>query len=198
MIRELGDHAGFYSLPRLGEVVSGDDCFMREEPGGFTLAILDGAGHGSSARAVVDRARSILSSLPDCVTPTQALRELHQGLKGTPGASVAIVSLVAKERHWEGSYCAVGDIGIVVSGHRFKHLPVTDGVVGYAVHSSTAMPLRLEHGERLILVSDGINPGFEEGLESHQLTPDSLEIARSVVLDFKRDYDDASCLVFRS
>jgi negative regulator of sigma-B (phosphoserine phosphatase) len=196
MIRHSGDTIGFFSIPCLGEVECGDDCFIRRESDRVFFALIDGAGHGASARAVVDLARRSLEGVPPCAELGSFLGQLHEKLRGTRGASVAMVGLRLKENRWEGSYVAIGDLAVCVLGERIRRLPVSDGIVGMAIHSNPVFPLTLHHGERLLLASDGICPGFESELMVGRLPLLPLELARKVVFEHQLEHDDSSCLVF--
>lgn len=196
MIRQSGEMVGFFSLPCLGEVECGDDCYIRREPDRVFLALIDAAGHGASAREMADLVRKTLDRMPPCAELGHCLAQLHEHLRGTRGAAVALVGLRSVEDRWVGSYVAVGDLVLCVVGERIRRLPVSDGIVGMAVHSKPVFPLELHRGERLLMASDGIRPGFESELAMGRLPLQPLELARKVVFEHQLEHDDSSCLVF--
>lgn len=198
MIRHAGDEIGFFTLPCVGEIVSGDDCFIRMEDGHLVLALVDGAGHGPAARQVTELALDILGSQPLGFTAEEHLADLHAKLKRTKGGAIAVVSLQASGSGWKGAYRAVGDIRMaVLSSDTVKLLPAGDGVVGYAMRAAPAGRLELVQGDILLMASDGIHTGFEGRLVYSQLPAVALDVARRVVFDHKLDHDDSSCLAFR-
>lgn len=196
MIREAGGSIGFFALPCLGEVECGDDCFIRSEPERVFLALIDGAGHGTSARAVADKALELLAHTPPCVGVEGCLRSLHQHLRGTSGAALALVDLRRETDRWVGQYGAVGDMTLLILGARRRRLPVSDGIVGVVTHSQPVHALELNRGDRLLVTSDGIEPGFEGSLLPGSIPARPLELARKVVFEHQLGHDDSSCLVF--
>ncbi|NBV84940.1 MAG: hypothetical protein EBS01_01450 [Verrucomicrobia bacterium] len=198
MIRYQGEQIGFYALPRLGEVVCGDDCVIHMESQRVLLALIDGAGHGPEARAVTDAAVELLSRLP---TPTEsgtAMNLLHARLHGTPGAAAIVAVLSRAGENWEGSYVAVGDIRLAVACSQPRFLPVTDGVVGYIMHTTRPVPLQLKQGDQLLMASDGVDHDFLLETAPGKLPANALDAARKIVFNHQRDHDDSSCLVFRA
>lgn len=196
MIRHSGESIGFFSLPCLGEVECGDDCYIRREPDRIFLALIDGAGHGASARQVADLARYTLGHLPPCAEVGHCLVQLHEHLRGTRGAAVAMVGLQLRDGVWEGSYVGVGDLTLCIFGERTRRLPVSDGIVGMAVHSKPVFPIEVNRGERLLMASDGVRSGFESDLAMGQIPVQPLDLARKIVFEHQLEHDDSSCLVF--
>ncbi len=198
MIRYKGENIGFYAIPRLGEVVCGDDCVIRLESQRVILALIDGAGHGAEARAVTDAALRLLSRVPMETESDAAMNQLHAHLHGTPGAAAAVAVLSLVGECWAGSYIAVGDISLAVVSSQSRLLPVTDGVVGYAMHTAHPVSLRLNPGELLLMASDGVDHHFLDEAAPGKLPPNALDAARKIVFNHQRDHDDSSCLVFRA
>lgn len=197
MIRLSGDHLGYFALPCLGEVVCGDDCFIRWEPDRMTVALIDGSGHGPAAREVADLARAALSQLSPSETPEKSIQTLHHRLRGTPGAAVVLATLSLEGDRWVGSYEAVGDVRVLVAGEKIGWMPARDGVVGHAMHTyRPSLPLEVKRGERLVLLSDGVKPTVVESLNLDRMMGTPVDIARRLVFEHKLDYDDSSCLVF--
>ena len=196
MIRHAGDSIGFFSMPCIGEVECGDECFIRRDTDRVFLALIDGAGHGASAKEVADLARKTLGGQPPCADLERCMGVLHDQLRGTRGAAVAMVNLLWNGCEWSGNYTAVGDVALSILGTCTRQLPVSDGIVGVAMRSKPLFPIILHRGERLLLASDGVRPGFAVDLPGTQLPPKALDLARKIVLLHQREHDDSSCLVF--
>lgn len=179
-----------------GEVVCGDAWGARETAEGLTVLVADGLGHGTGAAdAAAEAVRSFSRS--EAGRPEAILKRVHEDLKSTRGAAVAVAAVPADGA--ELVFSGAGNIGALVSyGDGVeKRLVSLGGTVG-------ADPLRIqsftypwEPGALLVLHSDGLAsrlslrpyPGLAERRPA---------LAAAVLFrDYGRHRDDASVVCLR-
>jgi phosphoserine phosphatase RsbX len=183
--------------PLEGEPRSGDLHVVKEFPGGTLIGVVDGLGHGVEAGAAADEAVAELEAhAADGVV--SLLTKCHERLRGMRGAAITLVSI--RHRDLVMSSLAVGNVEAVVvrngpagaSSH--ESVVQRGGVVGFKLPRLQASTTRLSPGDTLILATDGIRPGFIQGIAVHEPIQRSAE---RILQDFRRMNDDALVLVAR-
>jgi serine phosphatase RsbU (regulator of sigma subunit) len=178
----------------VGEALSGDAAVVRQTEEFVFLALIDVLGHGPDAYVTARQAREYLASnwQPDVM---QTMINLHKDLGGTRGAAAGIGSINLATGQL--SYCAVGNIVARKIGRRSLHLTTTEGIVGHSMNRLSPETTVMESSDLLVLFSDGIPDRFsvEElaGLQSR----DAWGIARHLVKEYGKPYDDATCIALR-
>lgn len=175
------------SLPRNGEVVSGDAVHVRQRGTWALFAVIDVLGHGPEASVVAKLAVDALDSVPEDQSVPEIIWTLHQALRHTRGAAAMIC------RRWgsELEGCGVGNVMLRAEG---AALPVmcTPGVLGVRLRKPRLFSGKLEAGARLVIFSDGIISRFP----LHALRQQSgSEVCAYLLNDFRRPHDDATVLV---
>src|SRR5258708_7653498 len=104
---------GLASRPLFGETVSGDSWAIRFDGNAALILMADGLGHGLLAAAASGAAVDAFSRAID-PSPLNLVRTIHQALRGTRGAAIAVASVEFGERCVR--FCGLGNIaGTVLS-----------------------------------------------------------------------------------
>ena len=82
-------------------------------------------------------------------------------------------------------------------GDRDESYPWPDGIVGIRFRTPRVCQVRLETNDVLLVHSDGVAESLSNAVASNLLSQPVDAIARRVVLDHGRLYDDAACIVAR-
>ena len=182
--------------PFPNERESGDRYVFRDCREGVLVAAIDGAGHGSEAAAAARVAAATLEAHAH-ESPIALLLRCHDELKGTRGAVATTAFLNVKERTltWAG----IGNVEALLF-HAGDHAAPPDrvllrnGVLGYRLPSVRAEVLPLAPLDTLVLVTDGIAPGFDDDLS---VDDDPQAIANSILARHHTATDDALVVVVR-
>jgi negative regulator of sigma-B (phosphoserine phosphatase) len=185
---------GSFVRPCDGEAVAGDASVVKELSEGVFLCLIDALGHGREAAEVALLAIRFLkqNSSSDVA---QILRELNEHLAGTRGAMVGIA--FADNDKGTVSCTGLGNAVIRRLGNRGESFPSPDGIVGVRFRTPRVSRFQLGSDDLLLMHSDGIDDSlFNESAPSLWAQPVDA-IARRIVLDHGRQYDDAACLIVR-
>ena len=140
---------------------------VRPATDGILIAAVDGNGHGAEAAAAAKIAAATLEAFVR-ESPIALVLRCHEQLKGTRGAvmTLAFVHLRDRTLTWLG----VGNVEAVLFRAARETSTAPDrallraGVVGYRLPPLRAEILPLKPFDTLIIATDGIKPGFDEGL----------------------------------
>jgi negative regulator of sigma-B (phosphoserine phosphatase) len=176
---------------------SGDGYLVESFPGGVTVVVVDGLGHGPRAAAVAQTAVAVLTG--HAYEPVGLLlQRCHKGLLGTRGVVMSLASFNAlnSTMTWAG----VGNVtGVLlranpVAGRGRESLLPRGGVVGYQLPSPRPVVISVSRGDTLIFATDGIRSSF-----ILDLNPDDSpqQIAEQILASHSRGTDDALVLAAR-
>jgi phosphoserine phosphatase RsbX len=150
-----------------GETLSGDLHLVKPLKDSVLVAVADGLGHG---KAAAEAARLALETVEQCSHRplVQVLENCNQRLRRTRGAvmSLALFNATDNSMAWAG----VGNVaGVLVRttsrGKPAKEfLLLSNGVIGGRLPPLRAAALKIESGDTLVLATDGIRRGFEDGM----------------------------------
>lgn len=184
---------GSYVRPCDGEAVAGDAIVVKDCPGGVFLSLIDALGHGREAAEVALLAIRYLKQHA-AADIGRVLTGLDEHLHGSRGAMVSIA--FADEEDKSVACTGIGNTVIRRFGKRDETVASPDGIVGIRFRSPRISRLRLGPEDLLLMYSDGVAAEFSADLAS--LHGQSLDvIARRIVLDHGKSYDDAACIVAR-
>jgi len=181
--------------PFKNERESGDRYLFHQTSAGVLIAAVDGTGHGAEAAAAAKIAIATLEAHA-LESPIALLLRCHDELKTTRGAvmTTAFINLGEQTLTWLG----VGNVEAVLFHRgdiaRPDRLLLRNGIVGYRLPSIRAEVLQLKPLDTLILVTDGIDPAFDESLS---LGDDPKTIADDILARHATDDDDALVVVAR-
>jgi anti-sigma regulatory factor (Ser/Thr protein kinase)/serine/threonine protein phosphatase PrpC len=193
---EPTDHldCAYFVRPCIGERVSGDAAVVERRDDRIFLGIVDGLGHGPEAYAVAKEAVTFLRrSWQSNVVST--LSELHEALKGTPGAAAGLSVVDTKTRSM--SYAGVGNTVVRSFGHREMRFHSSGGTLGHQMRTPKERTFKLQDRDVLILYTDGVKERFELTDYPQLLYQSARTIARTIVDRFGKAYDDATCIALR-
>jgi anti-sigma regulatory factor (Ser/Thr protein kinase) len=179
--------------PHRTERVSGDAATLRWIGDLVLIALVDGLGHGAAAAAIAKRAESALDSTQG-IDVLMIIEEVHEALRPTSGAAVAVALIDAAQRSYEAA--AVGNVRVRILGDSDRRLDWTEGTVGSDYRTPNVTTGRLGDAT-LLLYSDGVADHFE-ARDYPGIRSDSPTMAARIIVErFGKDHDDASCVVLR-
>ena len=191
-------HAEYRSVTGIAEEC-GDIGFAEWSGKYCFLALFDGLGHGPEAHHAALEARKFLGAVPDVAENGPPLADLiagiHKRLLGTRGvvAGLCRIDLATGLLRYVG----IGDISAKIFGRGTRRLISRDGIVGYSSIFPKEGEDRLEPGEIMVLTSDGIKDHLDPEKHPDLLDGTSRDIAIRLISSFRKDQDDASCIVMR-
>jgi anti-sigma regulatory factor (Ser/Thr protein kinase) len=171
-----------------GQTVCGDGWAWREDDGTTTLMVSDGLGHGPLAAAASHAAVRAFHDGPGG-TPRALLGRVHDALRGTRGAAVAIVQRSGDTLRHAG----VGNVAGTLHGTRSRSLLSNPGIAGS--HASTIQETSYPLGpdDVVTLSSDGLTDRVSMADYPGLATRTPLVVAGVLLRDFGVRRDDA-CL----
>jgi anti-sigma regulatory factor (Ser/Thr protein kinase) len=185
---------GAVQVPKPGEEVCGDQWGETGSEGCRTFLMADGLGHGTDAAIAATTAVDTLYKHPD-LSLTEMLAAVHDALRHTRGAAVAIAEL-DRERGTV-AFGGLGNISgiIFADGAPPRRMVSTNGTAGVEARHIRQFTYPWTEGATLVLHSDGIATHWSladyPGLAAH----DPAIVAGVVYRDFSRGNDDATILV---
>ncbi len=196
------EHPFVYSAicrPKRSEEVSGDGWRVHCQANRCTILVCDGLGHGPEAAVAAQQAIRTFSAQPERPATAQ-LEAIHMALRGTRGAAIAHVEIIASETMHASTvhFIGVGNIsGRVFAEDSVRHLLSQNGIVGHQMRKIQGFPAQWAKEALLILSSDGL--GTRWTLDSYpglRHRHPSL-IAGVLYRDFTRGTDDVTVLVVK-
>ncbi|MBI0325515.1 ATP-binding protein [Burkholderia plantarii] len=210
---------GGVCVPYPGEAVSGDGWGIEVDGAGLVVTVADGLGHGPDAHVAATCAIDIAHRNPG-LEPGRLMHAMHDALRATRGAAVAITRLDAARTGL--SFAGVGNIAASLWGGgrplampRSVGRPAPDdagsrgereswqlasrnGIVGHAMRDAQEIAARWQDGAMLILHSDGIGTRWDlTAYPGLRLQPAAV-IAAVLYRDFSRRRDDATVVVVKT
>lgn len=172
----------------------GDIAVMEKYDNQCFIALIDVLGHGIEARKIALSAKGYLEnnykkSLIDI------MNGLHEHLKGTRGAVVAICNLDILTG--EFTYVGMGNITVRIFGVKPTRLTPKDGIVGYRMTNPKQLILKLYPEDIVLMHSDGIREHFDIFECAGLLKENAEDIAQGILKKFGKKNDDASCIVLK-
>lgn len=178
-----------------GETQSGDLHLVKPLGESVLFAVADGLGHGAAA---AEAARLALETVEKCAHQplAQVIENCNESLLQTRGVvlTVAVLNPLDKSLEWLG----VGNVRAVLvrampDGKAVtQSLLLSSGIVGGKLPPVRAATLTIATGDTLILATDGIRHGFEDGLV---LSARPQQAAETILTRDGLDTDDALVLV---
>jgi phosphoserine phosphatase RsbX len=178
-----------------GEDRSGDLAVFAPTSSGGLACLIDGLGHGGPAADAAEAAAEVIRDYAEA--PAQELLDrCHEALKETRGVvmTLARFDVGTSQLEWTG----VGNVDARLwhprAGGRHDVALVFGGVVGYQVPRVRPSTLSLAPGDLLVMVTDGIDPGFAAALDGGG---PAQAIAERVFAAHGKGTDDALVVVVR-
>jgi phosphoserine phosphatase RsbX len=178
-----------------GEDRSGDLAVFAPTTSGGLACLIDGLGHGTPAADAAEAAAEVIRHHAEA-PPQELLDRCHEALKETRGVvmTLAWFDVGSSELLWTG----VGNVDARLwhPSARGRHdvALVFGGVVGYQVPRVRPSTLALAPGDLLVMVTDGIDPGFAATLDGGG---PAQAVAERVFAAHSKGTDDALVVVVR-
>jgi anti-sigma regulatory factor (Ser/Thr protein kinase) len=185
---------GAVSVAMAGEGVCGDAWAAQLGPQQASLLVADGLGHGLLASEAATAATEVFARAPSR-PPADLIGTMHDALRATRGAAVAVVNIDVGERL--ARFAGLGNISgtIVTPDYKRVTLVSHNGTAGHVARRVQEFSYPLLSGAVVILHSDGLtahwNPADYPGLWGR----DPALIAGVLYRDFNRGRDDSTVVV---
>ena len=186
---------GVAALAHKGERRSGDVAVFAPSQRGGLVAVIDGLGHGDGAADAAEAAARVLETWVD-EPPQRLLERCHEELQHTRGAvmTAAWFDLERSQLSWAG----VGNVDarLVRSGPELREevALVFGGVLGYRMPRVRQVPMPLERGDLLVMITDGIDGAISPALSGGGV---AQALASRILDTHGKGNDDALAVVIR-
>jgi anti-sigma regulatory factor (Ser/Thr protein kinase) len=188
---------GAVCLPIDGETVCGDGWAVVQTAERAVILLVDGLGHGASAAEAADVAIERFRTLV-ARSPREIVTELHEALRGTRGAALAVADVTAAPDGATVRLCGVGNtVATLVSEGSPRALPSMNGTAGLQVRAMQEFTQPWTAGTMLVLHTDGITTRWRADAYRGILARDPAILAAALQRDHTRGRDDATVLAFR-
>lgn len=149
-----GPARGVVATPIRGETVSGDQWQLLEHGTGWSLAVVDGLGHG---REALEAARAVLDAHTACNAEPQGCLELaHARTGSTRGAACTVATFDAGSD--ELRFAGVGNIATVLVGRdSARGVASQNGTLGATCPRIRPSALDLAGARLLVMHTDGLS-----------------------------------------
>ncbi len=180
--------------PMNGEQICGDAYAFRHTPGRLTILLCDGSGHGPLAASAAQTAVRLFCGQA-FAAPDQAVRALHEAMRGGRGGAVAVADLDLAGG--KAVFAGLGNVSAaVVADGRKQSMVSLPGIAGYQSRTIRSFEYPLPAGAVVILHSDGLSERWTVGgANGVHLTDNSLVNAATLLGVAGTRTDDASVVV---
>ena len=189
-------HTAAVSEPLQGELECGDGWGYRSFSDSLVLMVVDGLGHGAFAAEAAREAERVLADAKTD-SPLQILQDIHDALKKTRGAAVAVARI--QESKGLLSFAGVGNISAsIVSPGASRSLPSHNGTVGHHMPRIQEFTYPWNADSLVILHSDGLTSRWDLERYPGIWTKHPSLISAMLHRDFSRHRDDVTVLVAKT
>lgn len=186
---------GLIIAPAPGETVCGDSSGVERRGSRLLFIMADGLGHGSEAEAASAEAVR-LARLEAELPPAELMTRLHEALRKTRGAAVALVAIDPAAGRL--AYCSVGNTSTLLARPGgVQTLPTSNGIVGHVLPRLETVTLPWTGREVLVMHSDGINTRETVYQQPGLMVRPATVIAGMIYARQKRGRDDTAVLAAR-
>jgi anti-sigma regulatory factor (Ser/Thr protein kinase) len=193
---EVKSAIGALSAPRPGEFENGDGWVLLRSAAALTAVVVDGLGHGPSAKQASDEARRVSDSIDPDTPPVELLERIHDALRSTRGAAAAAARV--EEGAHRIRFCGLGNVSAtVVSGGVHRSAVSMHGTAGHQMRGLREFQYEAAAGSLLIMHTDGLSARWDLGRYSGIELRDPALIAALLWRDFRRPNDDATVVILR-
>ncbi len=192
-----GDEFGYCGIcvPIRGETACGDAFCVVQRASWCSVILADGLGHGPVAAEASQAATSIFSA-SSAGNPTDLVQSIHQGLRSTRGAAIAVARIDSDRNVVE--FCGLGNIvGAILMPDGVRRMVSHNGTAGQGTPRIGSFTYPWAAGASLIMHSDGIQTRWDLGLYPGLQARNTALMAGVLFRDFARGRDDATALVLR-
>ncbi|MBV9769796.1 MAG: SpoIIE family protein phosphatase [Bryobacterales bacterium] len=192
-----GHSIGALNVSKPAEEVCGDSWGCAQNDRDLVIVVADGLGHGMEAKLASAEAVRQLYENP-ALHPKALLTRIHQALRSSRGAAVAIARI--DYYHRKVMFAGIGNIAArIYAGSEARHNLVSlNGTAGHQCERIQEFSYSWPDDGLLVLHSDGLSSNT--GLESYPglAARDPVLIAGVLYRDFCRGRDDATVVVVKA
>jgi hypothetical protein len=187
---------GGIALPKPPEDQNGDAWTAVPGRDVYTVAVIDGLGHGpiastassAAVRVIVERAEQPLERL---------MEDMHAALRGTRGAAVGIARIHSSLKRVD--FLGVGNIaGTIVTDDSQRKTVSLPGIVGHEMRKLQIFSYPWAASSVLVLHSDGVSASWNPAAFPGLMQYDPTLIAAALYRDHCRGNDDATVVVAKA
>ena len=175
-----------------GQIYSGDAIFSFELDNGYVVGIADGLGHGIHAHKISNKIKNYIESNQKSDI-TALLYGADNYISPCDGAAVGLAYLNFHSNSC--SFAAIGNINGYIIGNRDKVFTSRDGMVGARMRTPLLQTESITAGDKIILTSDGIKERFYGQCNRQAFRASPVSVVESLIDQYSKRYDDASCWV---
>jgi anti-sigma regulatory factor (Ser/Thr protein kinase) len=180
------------SIPVHGEDVNGDSWGAKSVDGVRSVIVVDGLGHGQLAHDAAVAACEAFKSAKG--RAAEAITAVHDALRSTRGAAVAIAELDGNTLR----YCGVGNIAAIIVDPSARRSAVSlHGIVGHQMREAREFTYPWSRDSTLIMHSDGLSARWDLDTYPGLLSRDAVLIAAVLWKDHRRQNDDSTVVVIQ-
>jgi anti-sigma regulatory factor (Ser/Thr protein kinase) len=186
---------GAVSIAMNGETVCGDSWQVAQRPDSSLVVVADGLGHGPFANEAATAAIAAMDPRHHGDLAVQ-LRTMHDGLRHTRGAAVAIAEVCRRPPLVK--FAGIGNIsGTIYRPGVTRHAVSLNGTLGHEARTFREYAYPWEPGATIVMHSDGL--GTHWSLDDYRglLQRHPAVIAAVLYRDFNRQRDDVTVVVGR-
>jgi anti-sigma regulatory factor (Ser/Thr protein kinase) len=188
---------GVVCLPLDGETACGDGWAVVQSADRAVILLVDGLGHGASAAEAADVAIETFRTVSSR-SPREIVATIHESLRSTRGAALAVVDVTPTPEGATLRYCGVGNtVAALVGDTAPRTLPSMNGTAGLQVRSMQEFTQPWAANALLVMHTDGITTRWRADAYRGILVRDPMILATALQRDHSRGRDDATVLVFR-
>ena len=193
-----GDHSrdvAGVSIPMRGERVNGDGWSSSAMNGTRTVMVVDGLGHGHLAHEAASAACDAFGRSKG--SPAERLQMIHEGLRQTRGAAVAVAEL--DPNGGKMRFAGVGNISATTVDPTARRSAVSlHGIAGHEMRQVREFEYPWSRESSLIMHSDGLTTRWNLDDYPALMAKDPAVIAGVLWNDYRRQNDDATVVVART
>lgn len=187
---------GVFSMAKPGQEVCGDDWLLKKEKDNLCILVSDGLGHGEGASKTSREAVRIFKEDKENLLENK-LVNLHEGLKSTRGAAIAIADVNINKSSID--YIGVGNIsGRIFYNDTYQNCISTEGIVGANIRKYQSFTYRFPEKSVFIMNTDGFTTNINLSQYPGILNKRSSLIAALIYRDFSRGNDDMAVVVVKN
>lgn len=188
---------GVVCLPLDGETACGDGWCVRQDADRAVVLIVDGLGHGPNAAQAADTALDTFRATDDR-TPRETVSLIHEALRATRGAAVAVAEVRRTPDGASVELCGVGNtVTAVIGAAGPRSLPSMNGTAGLSVRSLQSFTQTLRPDDLLVMHTDGLTTRWRLDAYPRLRGHDPAIASALLHRDASRGRDDATVLALR-
>ncbi len=186
---------GAVCVPKAGEEVCGDDWGIHQSADFTNLLVVDGLGHGHSARECAALAVQAFYEAP-AEEPVAILENVHTALRASRGAAMAVARLDNRERIVR--FAGIGNIaGAIHTQQGSRQMISVPGIGGHDVRRMREFTYPWPEGAVVLLYSDGLTSHWSLDAYAGLLSRDPSLLAGVLYRDWSRGRDDTTVVAVR-